>query len=149
MCSVSEGRWAWRYQRGNKIPYIEEQTTQWPEEKEQNDKCHQWDSFISYLPLQRSQKDIQRILLWANIYYLNVVWKHSMYGKQKLIPPYFGDCYMLDFQRYMSWSFSFNFQLFVLRDACLFCWYWWNSWLFKLSFHDYKRKKCRVLRGRC
>jgi hypothetical protein len=32
-------RKVWRYQRGNQIPYIEEeQTTQWPKEKEQKDK---------------------------------------------------------------------------------------------------------------
>ena len=32
-------RRAWRYQRGNQIPYIEEeQTTQWPKEKVQKDK---------------------------------------------------------------------------------------------------------------
>ena len=28
----------WRYQRGNQNPYIEEQTTQRPKEKEQKDK---------------------------------------------------------------------------------------------------------------
>ena len=33
------GRWAWRYQRGNQNPYIEEeQTTQWPKEKVQKVK---------------------------------------------------------------------------------------------------------------
>ena len=26
-------RWVWRYQRGNQNPYIEEQTTTWPKEK--------------------------------------------------------------------------------------------------------------------
>ena len=32
-------RRAWRYQRDNQNPYIEdEQTTQWPKEKEQKDK---------------------------------------------------------------------------------------------------------------
>ena len=32
-------RRVWRYQRGNQIPYIEEeQTTQWPKEKVQKDK---------------------------------------------------------------------------------------------------------------
>ena len=32
-------RRVWRYQRGNQNPYIEEeQTTQWPKEKEQKDK---------------------------------------------------------------------------------------------------------------
>ena len=31
-------RRAWRYQRGNQNPYIEEQTTQWPKEKVQKDK---------------------------------------------------------------------------------------------------------------
>jgi ABC-type nickel/cobalt efflux system permease component RcnA len=29
---------AWRYQRGNQNPYIEEQTAQWPTEKVQKDK---------------------------------------------------------------------------------------------------------------
>ena len=33
-------RRVWRYQRGNQNPYIEEQTTQWPNEKVQKDK--QW-----------------------------------------------------------------------------------------------------------
>ena len=28
----------WRYQWGNQYPYIEEQTRQWPKEKEQKDK---------------------------------------------------------------------------------------------------------------
>jgi len=28
----------WRYQRGNRNPYIEGQTTQWPKEKGQKDK---------------------------------------------------------------------------------------------------------------
>jgi hypothetical protein len=31
-------RRVWRYQRGNQNPYIEEQTTQWPNEKVQKDK---------------------------------------------------------------------------------------------------------------
>jgi hypothetical protein len=36
---MSLGRRAWRYQRGNQNPYIEEeQTTQWPKEKVQKDK---------------------------------------------------------------------------------------------------------------
>ena len=30
-------RTVWRYQRGNKNPYIEEQTTQWAKEKVQKD----------------------------------------------------------------------------------------------------------------
>ena len=71
--SVSEGRRIWRYQRGNQNPYIEKhQTTQWLKEKVQTDKCHQWDPFISYLPLQRSQQKYKKILLRGNIYYLNV-----------------------------------------------------------------------------
>ena len=31
-------RRVWRYEQGNQKPYIEEQTTQWPKEKVQNDK---------------------------------------------------------------------------------------------------------------
>jgi hypothetical protein len=31
-------RGVWRYQRGNQNPLIEEQTTQWPEEKGEKDK---------------------------------------------------------------------------------------------------------------
>ena len=31
-------RRVWRYQRGNQNPDIEEQTTQWPKERGQNDK---------------------------------------------------------------------------------------------------------------
>jgi hypothetical protein len=40
MCSLELESWrVWRYQRGNQNPYIEEdQTTQWPKEKVQNDK---------------------------------------------------------------------------------------------------------------
>ena len=34
-------RRVWRYQRGNQNPYIEEeQTTQWPKEKGQNNRQH-------------------------------------------------------------------------------------------------------------
>ena len=38
-CFVFDIRRAWKYQRGNQNPYInEEQTTQWPKEKVQKDK---------------------------------------------------------------------------------------------------------------
>ena len=37
--AATSKRRVWRYQRGNQNPYIEEeQTTQWPKEKVQNDK---------------------------------------------------------------------------------------------------------------
>jgi hypothetical protein len=37
--SIGQYRRAWRYQRGNQNPYIEEeQTIKWPKEKVQNDK---------------------------------------------------------------------------------------------------------------
>ena len=40
-------RRVWRYQKGNQKPYIEEeQTTQWPKEKEQKDK--QWSTKHTY-----------------------------------------------------------------------------------------------------
>ena len=39
-CYMNYVRRVWRYQMGNQNPYIEEQTTQWPKEKVQNDK--QW-----------------------------------------------------------------------------------------------------------
>jgi hypothetical protein len=35
---ISQVRIVWRYQRGNQNPYIEEQKTQWPNEKLQTDK---------------------------------------------------------------------------------------------------------------
>ena len=47
-------RRAWRYQRGNHNPYIEEQTTQWLKEKVQKDKqrstkhTHKTKKCISY-----------------------------------------------------------------------------------------------------
>jgi hypothetical protein len=39
-------RRVWKYQRGNQIPYTEEQTTQWPKEKVQKDK--QWSTKHTY-----------------------------------------------------------------------------------------------------
>jgi len=39
LCKIKE-KSNWRYQRGNQNWHIEEQTTQWPKEKVQNDK--QW-----------------------------------------------------------------------------------------------------------
>ena len=39
LTTLASARRACRYQRGNQIPYIEEeQTTQWPKEKVQKDK---------------------------------------------------------------------------------------------------------------
>ena len=48
----------WRYQRGNQNPYIEEQTTQWPREKEQKDKqrstkhTHKTKDWVTRTPLK-------------------------------------------------------------------------------------------------
>jgi hypothetical protein len=52
-------RRVWRYQRGNQIPYIEEeQTTQWPNEKVQKDKQNTYTYTPAYVPVDYNSEYI-------------------------------------------------------------------------------------------
>jgi hypothetical protein len=93
-------RSVWKYQRGNQIPYTEEQTTQWPKEKVQKDKqwstkhTHKTEDRVTRTPLKTGGElrcPLHCNIVWSYplsllykatfsypILYLSFTWQHCL-----------------------------------------------------------------------
>jgi hypothetical protein len=119
-CYMNYVRRVWRYQMGNQNPYIEEQTTQWPKEKVQNDK--QW-------PTKHTRKEWEQsgsfyiVLLSSCFHHLVVSNKEKLYVVNEFSPVFFIEvCLALCPRLFVFCSFSFAHYIVYLSSVSCILW---------------------------